>query len=149
MSGLSIPIPKALVAKMALKLGRPAKITLTREEVFYCHRGRHPVLMKMRTGVTKDGKLTGMHLQTLLDGGGYGFGLRWRRGEAAVALLRRTHAADGAAVDAGAGDPHEQAAVEACVARGEGLIGGVWVECHARHHRPARSRRWSWRWWPW
>ena len=36
------------------------------------HRGRHPVLMKFRTGVTKDGKLTGMHLQTLLDGGGYG-----------------------------------------------------------------------------
>ena len=29
------------------------------------HRGRHPVLMKFRTGVTKDGKLTGMHLQTL------------------------------------------------------------------------------------
>ena len=53
-------------------LGRPVKICLTREEVFYQHRGRHPVLMKMRTGVTKDGKLTGMHLQTLLDGGGYG-----------------------------------------------------------------------------
>jgi CO/xanthine dehydrogenase Mo-binding subunit len=28
--------------------------------------------MRMRTGVTKEGKLTGMHLQTLLDGGGYG-----------------------------------------------------------------------------
>ena len=53
-------------------LGRPVKICLNREEVFYMHRGRHPVLMKMRTGVTKDGKLTGMHLQTLLDGGGYG-----------------------------------------------------------------------------
>jgi CO/xanthine dehydrogenase Mo-binding subunit len=26
----------------------------------------------MRTGVTKEGKLTGMHVQTLLDGGGYG-----------------------------------------------------------------------------
>src|SRR5438552_9649627 len=36
------------------------------------HRGRHPVLMKMRTGVTRDGKLTGMHVQTLVDGGGYG-----------------------------------------------------------------------------
>src|SRR5215218_6554036 len=39
-----------VVAKMALKLGRPAKITLNREEVFYCHRGRHPVLMEMKTG---------------------------------------------------------------------------------------------------
>jgi 4-hydroxybenzoyl-CoA reductase alpha subunit len=61
-----------VVAKAALVLGRPVKIGLTREEVFYVHRGRHPVLMKMKTGVTRDGKLTGMHLQTLLDGGGYG-----------------------------------------------------------------------------
>jgi 4-hydroxybenzoyl-CoA reductase alpha subunit len=61
-----------VVAKAALLLGRPVKICLTREEVFYQHRGRHPVLMKFRTGVTKDGRLTGMHLQTLLDGGAYG-----------------------------------------------------------------------------
>src|SRR3954469_7417800 len=61
-----------VVSKAALVRGRPVKIGLTREEVFYVHRGRHPVLMKMKTGVTKDGKLTAMHLQTLLDGGGYG-----------------------------------------------------------------------------
>jgi 4-hydroxybenzoyl-CoA reductase subunit alpha len=61
-----------VVAKAAVLLGRPVKVCLNREEVFYMHRGRHPVLMKFRTGVTKDGKLTGMHLQTLIDGGGYG-----------------------------------------------------------------------------
>jgi len=61
-----------VVAKAAMLLGRPVKICLNREEVFYMHRGRHPVLMRMRTGVTKDGKLTGMHVQTLVDGGGYG-----------------------------------------------------------------------------
>jgi len=61
-----------VVAKAALVLGRPVKICLTREEVFYQHRGRHPVLMRLRTGVTRDGRLTGMHLQTLLDGGAYG-----------------------------------------------------------------------------
>ncbi|MGB8435311.1 MAG: xanthine dehydrogenase family protein molybdopterin-binding subunit, partial [Burkholderiales bacterium] len=61
-----------VVSRAAMRLGRPVKICLTREEVFYMHRGRHPVLMKMRTGVTKDGKLTGMSVQTLLDGGGYG-----------------------------------------------------------------------------
>ena len=60
------------VAKAALALGRPVKICLNREEVFYLHRGRHPVLMKFRTGVMKDGRLAGMHLQTLVDGGGYG-----------------------------------------------------------------------------
>ncbi len=61
-----------VVSRAALRLGRPVKICLTREEVFYMHRGRHPVLMRMRTGVTKTGQLTGMHVQTLLDGGGYG-----------------------------------------------------------------------------
>ncbi|MCG6875380.1 MAG: xanthine dehydrogenase family protein molybdopterin-binding subunit [Betaproteobacteria bacterium] len=61
-----------VVSRAALRLGRPVKICLSREEVFYMHRGRHPVLMKMRTGVTRDGRLTGMSVQTLLDGGGYG-----------------------------------------------------------------------------
>jgi 4-hydroxybenzoyl-CoA reductase alpha subunit len=61
-----------VVAKAALVLDRPVKICLTREEVFYCHRGRHPVLMKFKTGVKKDGTITGMHLQTLIDGGAYG-----------------------------------------------------------------------------
>lgn len=59
-------------AKMALKLGRPVKICLTREEVFYCHRGRHPVHMRMKTGFKKDGSMTAQHLETALDGGAYG-----------------------------------------------------------------------------
>jgi len=61
-----------VVAKLAMLTGRPVKCTLTREEVFYCHRGRHPTLMWVKTGVTKDGAITGMHFRTLLDGGGYG-----------------------------------------------------------------------------
>jgi 4-hydroxybenzoyl-CoA reductase subunit alpha len=61
-----------VVAKAALRLGRPVKICLTREEVFYAHRGRHPVLMRLRTGVASDGRITAMHLQTLVDGGAYG-----------------------------------------------------------------------------
>ena len=61
-----------VVAKASMTLGRPVKITLTREEVFYCHRGRHPVLMKFKTGVKNDGTITAMHLKTLIDGGAYG-----------------------------------------------------------------------------
>lgn len=61
-----------VVAKLALMTGRPVKIALTREEVFYCHRGRHPVLMRSRTGFRRDGGITAMHFQTLLDGGAYG-----------------------------------------------------------------------------
>ncbi len=60
------------VAKLAMVTGRPVKITLTREEVFYCHRGRHPTLMWIKTGVKSDGAITGMHFKSLLDGGGYG-----------------------------------------------------------------------------
>jgi len=61
-----------VVCRAALLTGRPVKICLTREEVFYCHRGRHPVLMSFKTGVKKDGSITAMHLKTLIDGGGYG-----------------------------------------------------------------------------
>jgi len=71
--GKSEPFPhEMIVAKAALLLDRPVKICLTREEVFYCHRGRHPVLMKFKTGVKKDGSITAMQLQTLVDGGAYG-----------------------------------------------------------------------------
>ncbi|HEX9581466.1 MAG TPA: molybdopterin cofactor-binding domain-containing protein [Gemmatimonadales bacterium] len=63
---------EVVVAKLAMMTGRPVKITLTREEVFYCHRGRHPVLMWVKTGVTREGAITAMHCKTLLDGGGYG-----------------------------------------------------------------------------
>ena len=59
-------------AKMALRLGRPIKVTLTREEVFYCHRGRHPVLMHLRTGFSRDGAIRSQHLRTALDGGAFG-----------------------------------------------------------------------------
>jgi 4-hydroxybenzoyl-CoA reductase alpha subunit len=60
------------VSKLAMITGRPVKVTLTREEVFYCHRGRHPVLMKVKTGVKKDGSITAMDFQSFLDGGAYG-----------------------------------------------------------------------------
>jgi 4-hydroxybenzoyl-CoA reductase subunit alpha len=74
--GKSDPFNHEIVAaKAAILLGKPVKIALTREEVFYCHRGRHPVLMKVRTGVRKTERgfeITGQELQTLLDGGAYG-----------------------------------------------------------------------------
>jgi len=71
--GKSDPFSHELVvAKFAMMTGRPVKITLTREEVFYCHRGRHPTLMWVRTGVKRDGAITGMHFRSLLDGGAYG-----------------------------------------------------------------------------
>jgi 4-hydroxybenzoyl-CoA reductase subunit alpha len=64
------------VAKLAMKTGRPVKMLWTREEVFYAHRGRHPMHMTYRTSATKDGKITGVDAKILIDGGSYSsFGL--------------------------------------------------------------------------
>lgn len=63
---------EVVVCELSRRTRRPVKVTLTREEVFYCHRGRHPVLMKSRIGVKRDGSITALDFQSFLDGGAYG-----------------------------------------------------------------------------
>src|SRR5205085_6727884 len=58
-------------ALLSIRTRRPVKITLDREEVFYAHRGRHPVKLRIWTGVKKDGEITAVHYQSWLDGGAY------------------------------------------------------------------------------
>jgi len=62
---------EAAAARLAMLTGRPIKAALNREEVFYCHRGRHPVLMWLKTGWSNDGRLLGMDFQSFVDGGAY------------------------------------------------------------------------------
>src|SRR5256712_5833553 len=63
-------------AKLAMITGRPVKILYTREEVFYAHRGRHPMRMRYRTVIRCDGTLTGVDAKIAIDGGAYSsFGL--------------------------------------------------------------------------
>jgi 4-hydroxybenzoyl-CoA reductase alpha subunit len=65
-----------VVAKLAMRTGRPVKCLWTREEVFYAHRGRHPMKMRYTTGARRDGKLTAVDAKILIDGGAYSsFGL--------------------------------------------------------------------------
>jgi len=65
-----------VVAKLAMLTGRPVKCLWTREEVFYAHRGRHPMHMHYRTGAHRDGKLAAVDARILIDGGSYSsFGL--------------------------------------------------------------------------
>jgi 4-hydroxybenzoyl-CoA reductase alpha subunit len=65
-----------VVSKLSMKTGRPVKLLYTREEVFYSHRGRHPMLMRFQTGVTKEGKINAVKSRILIDGGAYSsFGL--------------------------------------------------------------------------
>lgn len=64
------------VALLAMRTGRPVKILYTREELFYSHRGRHPMRMKYRLGASRGGKLRALDAHTILDGGAYAsFGL--------------------------------------------------------------------------
>jgi 4-hydroxybenzoyl-CoA reductase subunit alpha len=58
-------------AKLALVTGRPVKILLDREEVFYAHRGRHRTKMTLKMGVTRDGKITAAAFTALAEGGAY------------------------------------------------------------------------------
>ena len=65
-----------VVSKLAQLTGRPVKCLWTREEVFYAHRGRHPMYMHYRTGAKRDGRLTAVDAKILIDGGAYSsFGL--------------------------------------------------------------------------
>ena len=64
------------VALLAVRTGRPVKILYTREEVFYSHRGRHPMKMTYRVGASRDGRILAVDAKTILDGGAYAsFGL--------------------------------------------------------------------------
>ncbi|MCC7535681.1 MAG: molybdopterin-dependent oxidoreductase [Deltaproteobacteria bacterium] len=75
--GKSDPFPhEILVAMLSRKCGRPVKLRLDREEVYFVHRGRHPTKTKLAIAADADGKLTGMDLDVVIDGGAFGsFGI--------------------------------------------------------------------------
>ncbi|MFJ1705767.1 xanthine dehydrogenase family protein molybdopterin-binding subunit [Kitasatospora sp. NPDC088346] len=59
------------LALLALRTGRPVKMTLTREESFQTHTTRHPALLRYRHHADADGRLVKVEAQILLDGGAY------------------------------------------------------------------------------
>jgi 4-hydroxybenzoyl-CoA reductase subunit alpha len=70
--GKSEVIPLELAAAvLARKAGQPVKITYTREEVFYAHRGRPGQIVELKTGVARDGRLTAVEARIIQDGGAY------------------------------------------------------------------------------
>ncbi len=65
-----------VVSALAMKTGRPVKCLFTREEVFWAHRGRHPMKMKFTVGLSPEGKIDAVDSKILIDGGAYSsFGL--------------------------------------------------------------------------
>lgn len=53
------------------RLGRPVKMTYTREEMFHHGRGRHKQHMKFKIGVDRDGRIKAVTSEIYLDGGAY------------------------------------------------------------------------------
>src|SRR5947209_14780617 len=60
-----------LAAVAARKAKAPVKITYTREEVFWAHRGRPRTIIDMKIGAKKDGHLTAVAAKVIQDGGAY------------------------------------------------------------------------------
>jgi CO/xanthine dehydrogenase Mo-binding subunit len=58
-------------ALLALKSGRPVKIVYDRLEDMAATTKRHPSIVRHRTGVARDGRITAMEIDVLLDGGAY------------------------------------------------------------------------------
>jgi CO/xanthine dehydrogenase Mo-binding subunit len=56
---------------LALKAKRPVKIVYDRVEDMLATTKRHPGVIRHRTGVAKDGRLTAIEIDILLDGGAY------------------------------------------------------------------------------
>ncbi|HKE28212.1 MAG TPA: molybdopterin cofactor-binding domain-containing protein [Bryobacteraceae bacterium] len=70
--GKSEVIPLEIIAAVAARKARaPVKITYTREEVFWAHRGRPRTIIDLKTGVKKDGCITAVAANVIQDGGAY------------------------------------------------------------------------------
>lgn len=69
-----IPLEVA-AAVLARKARRPVKITYTREEVFYAHRGRPITFVDLKMGLTRQGRVPAVAARVVQDGGAYcGYG---------------------------------------------------------------------------
>ncbi len=70
--GKSEVIPLEIIAAVAARKAQaPVKITYTREEVFWAHRGRPRTIIDLKTGVKNDGSITAVKARVVQDGGAY------------------------------------------------------------------------------
>ena len=65
---------EAIAAVISMKTKRPAKVNLTREEVFATTTTRHPFTIYIKDGVMKDGRIIARKMSAYLDGGAYSGG---------------------------------------------------------------------------
>jgi CO/xanthine dehydrogenase Mo-binding subunit len=60
-----------IAALLARKSARPVKITLTRDEDFVSTHSPAPFVVRLKTGVKRDGTLVAKHMDVLVDAGAY------------------------------------------------------------------------------
>jgi CO/xanthine dehydrogenase Mo-binding subunit len=58
-------------ALLAIKSGRPVKLIYDRVEDMLATTKRHPAVIRHKTGVTRDGRITAMDIDAVFDGGAY------------------------------------------------------------------------------
>jgi CO/xanthine dehydrogenase Mo-binding subunit len=58
-------------ALLALKSGRPVKLVYDRAEDMVATTKRHPAIVRHRTGIRTDGRITAMDIEVIMDGGAY------------------------------------------------------------------------------
>jgi putative selenate reductase molybdopterin-binding subunit len=61
-----------VAAHLTIKTGRPVQYVYTREEEFIASRSRHPMRIRLKTGVKKDGTITANEMYALSDTGANG-----------------------------------------------------------------------------
>ncbi len=70
--GKSEVIPLEIIAAVAARKAKaPVKITYTREEVFWAHRGRPRTIIDLKTGIKNGGRITAVKARVVQDGGAY------------------------------------------------------------------------------
>jgi 4-hydroxybenzoyl-CoA reductase subunit alpha len=70
--GKSDPLPHEIAcAALALETGRPVKMLLDREDVFYTNHGRHPTQNDVRIACDAEGHLLAYDIEALIDGGAW------------------------------------------------------------------------------
>lgn len=59
-------------SRLARETGRPVKMSFSREEEFIGTESRHPMIIKLKTGVDKNGRIVANDIDITADVGGYG-----------------------------------------------------------------------------
>ena len=143
----------ALAALLSRRAGRPVRIEYSREEEFVAGRTRHGGRIKLRMGVTREGDITAIHGDAVMDSGAYQAsapGVARRTGQGMLYLYRCPNARFDARPATtnkpvsgsyrALGAPQGHFALETLVDRAAEAIGMSPLEFRLRNHVPPEGQ---------